>query len=457
MVSGKGGVGKTSLSAALAVKYAAAGHDTLVVSTDPAHSLGDSLGQLLPGGAPVPIEGTDLPIWGMEIDPDKVTENFKAFASTGGKEKVQVRSAEPSLLCARMLRTLTGTQLAPVMTAGTSTDWHSCMQQMHASGRPAAMRHTTSTATNAPRMHAQQPWCHFCRCVVTRTTFRLSIRCVQGVLDKFGMGKLMDQLSELGLDELLNTPPPGLDEAIAIAKVVEFVESASYARFTRIIFDTAPTGHTMRMLTLPDFVASTLAKVRTLQQKLTGANRVVSALFGEGGSEKAVERLEALQARVEMVAALFRCAFFLRCLGGCSRLLRAMCCRHACTHMPLSCSAASSPCCHLLARPLLCRHVSRAAPSVTRVQRAAACFLTAANLRCIDKPAYASAHQQPADRAAAAGTRRTWILWSPPSPPQWRSRSRRGLLPRCSARGSPPPPSSQTRSSATPWARPTSA
>ena len=46
LVSGKGGVGKTSLAASLAVRLAAEGHNTLVVSTDPAHSLGDSLGQV---------------------------------------------------------------------------------------------------------------------------------------------------------------------------------------------------------------------------------------------------------------------------------------------------------------------------------------------------------------------------------------------------------------------------
>lgn len=46
LVSGKGGVGKTSLAASLAVRLAAEGHPTLVVSTDPAHSLGDSLGQV---------------------------------------------------------------------------------------------------------------------------------------------------------------------------------------------------------------------------------------------------------------------------------------------------------------------------------------------------------------------------------------------------------------------------
>lgn len=50
MISGKGGVGKTSLSASLAVKLAAAGHTTLVVSTDPAHSLSDSLAQVWDSG-----------------------------------------------------------------------------------------------------------------------------------------------------------------------------------------------------------------------------------------------------------------------------------------------------------------------------------------------------------------------------------------------------------------------
>ncbi len=43
LYSGKGGVGKTSLSAATAIRAARLGHRTLVVSTDSAHSLADAL------------------------------------------------------------------------------------------------------------------------------------------------------------------------------------------------------------------------------------------------------------------------------------------------------------------------------------------------------------------------------------------------------------------------------
>jgi arsenite/tail-anchored protein-transporting ATPase len=42
LFTGKGGVGKTSVAAATAVRCAKAGYKTVVMSTDPAHSLGDS-------------------------------------------------------------------------------------------------------------------------------------------------------------------------------------------------------------------------------------------------------------------------------------------------------------------------------------------------------------------------------------------------------------------------------
>lgn len=54
LLTGKGGVGKTSLSLATALGAAEHGHRAFVLSTDPAHSLGDALGRRI-GARPVEI------------------------------------------------------------------------------------------------------------------------------------------------------------------------------------------------------------------------------------------------------------------------------------------------------------------------------------------------------------------------------------------------------------------
>lgn len=41
----------------------------------------------------------------------------------------------------------------------------------------------------------------------------------QDVAGGFGLGHLLEQFADLKLGELLDTPPPGFDEAVAIAKV----------------------------------------------------------------------------------------------------------------------------------------------------------------------------------------------------------------------------------------------
>ncbi|NTU54235.1 MAG: ArsA family ATPase [Chlorobiaceae bacterium] len=61
--TGKGGVGKTSVAAATAVRAAALGHKTLIISTDPAHSLGDSFDIEL-GPSPIKIAEN---LWGQEV------------------------------------------------------------------------------------------------------------------------------------------------------------------------------------------------------------------------------------------------------------------------------------------------------------------------------------------------------------------------------------------------------
>src|SRR5579863_2760128 len=64
LYTGKGGVGKTTVAAATAVKCASLGYKTLVISTDAAHSLGDSVDQEI-GDQPTELAPN---LWGQEVN-----------------------------------------------------------------------------------------------------------------------------------------------------------------------------------------------------------------------------------------------------------------------------------------------------------------------------------------------------------------------------------------------------
>jgi len=75
LYTGKGGVGKTSVAAATARRCAAAGARTIVLSTDPAHSLGDALEVPL-GAEPAPV-GERL--WAQQVSAQEELErNWRA-------------------------------------------------------------------------------------------------------------------------------------------------------------------------------------------------------------------------------------------------------------------------------------------------------------------------------------------------------------------------------------------
>ena len=69
---GKGGVGKTTVSSAFALKSARSGLRTLVVSTDPAHSTSDVFDQQF-DDEPRPVEGIEN-LHAMELDPEEEVE-----------------------------------------------------------------------------------------------------------------------------------------------------------------------------------------------------------------------------------------------------------------------------------------------------------------------------------------------------------------------------------------------
>ncbi|AED97371.1 unnamed protein product [Arabidopsis thaliana] len=215
LLGGKGGVGKTSCAASLAVKFASHGHPTIVVSTDPAHSLSDSFSQDLSGGVLKPVQGVDSPLLALEITPEIMKDEIKR--QTGDKS-------------------------------------------------------------------------------------------VKNMMDSMGLGMFAGELGDLNLEDMLNAASPGIDEIAAISKVLQFMEAPEYSRFTRIVFDTAPTGHTLRLLSLPDFYDSSISKITKLKKKITAAASAFKLVFGkkEIQQKELPNELDQLKERMEKVRNVFR-------------------------------------------------------------------------------------------------------------------------------------------------------
>jgi arsenite-transporting ATPase len=93
LFTGKGGVGKTTVAAATAVRAARSGLRTLVMSTDPAHSLGDSFEAEIESA---PTEIADH-LWGQQIDAQErlegnwreIQEYFIQLMNWAGTEAIQ--------------------------------------------------------------------------------------------------------------------------------------------------------------------------------------------------------------------------------------------------------------------------------------------------------------------------------------------------------------------------------
>ena len=215
LYGGKGGVGKTTCAAATALASARDGTATLVVSTDPAHSLSDTLDTAIPA-EPTQIR-EDIPLYAAEIDPE---------AAMGEGPLGMDDDALGGL----------GGMLGGMGEAG-----------------PA------------------------------------------GGEDPIG-----------GEDGLLGGSMPGADEAAAMRMLLEYLDDD---RFERVVIDTAPTGHTLRLLELPETMDSMVGKILKLRQRFSGMMDTITGMFGgdeEVDPEAGIEDLEALSERIEQLRALLR-------------------------------------------------------------------------------------------------------------------------------------------------------
>ena len=174
-IGGKGGVGKTTISAATALWCARMDKKTLIISTDPAHSLGDSFERTIKH-VPTPIAHN---LEALEIDPDRAMDEYKT------------------------------------------------------------------------KMQMQQ---------------------------KYGdaMGLLSDQMDVMGSS-------PGIDEVASFDKFMQYMNTDEY---DVIIFDTAPTGHTLRLLAFPEMMDSWMGKMIKAKKSLGAAANKLKNIIPFMGSDE---------------------------------------------------------------------------------------------------------------------------------------------------------------------------
>ena len=73
---------------------------------------------------------------------------------------------------------------------------------------------------------------------------------------------------------------PGIDEATSFGQVIQMVDSL---KFDLVIFDTAPTGHTLRLLNFPNILDKALAKLVQLKDKMGPMLGQLTSMLGGGG------------------------------------------------------------------------------------------------------------------------------------------------------------------------------
>lgn len=215
-VGGKGGVGKTSTSASLAVELARKDKSVLLISTDPAHNLSDTFAQQL-SGEPTRIDGVPK-LYAMEVDSSSL--NNQSIKQLVG-----------------LLRD-SGRQVFGQTLFGSSGDSSQNEQQ--------------------------------------------SAEDMESLLEK------------------LSSSVPGIDEALAFATMIEYVENM---RFDKVVFDTAPTGHTLRLLNFPSLLDKGLTQMwnwssqfGSLFQSMGGLLGLQNDVFGQLRSN--LERLRDLTLKV---------------------------------------------------------------------------------------------------------------------------------------------------------------
>jgi len=208
LVGGKGGVGKTTVATATAIHLARTHPDTktLLFSTDPAHSLSDSLDQAI-GDRITPVAGVDG-LYAYEMEAFELLEELK----------------------------------------------------------------------------------------------RTYVAEINEVFDAFLSGPFDAPLDRKVMEALVSVTPPGIDELMALMKVMDLMDEGAFDRY---VLDMAPTGHALRFLEMPEMVRQWfIAFFRLLikYQGIVSLSRVATLLREKSKQLRQVQRLLTDSERCEFVA-----------------------------------------------------------------------------------------------------------------------------------------------------------
>jgi len=106
----------------------------------------------------------------------------------------------------------------------------------------------------------------------------------------------------------LTSSIPGIDEAMSFAELMKQVQTMEYEV---IVFDTAPTGHTLRLIQFPAMLEKGLSRILGMKDKFGGLMGAMGPMMGGAGADPAMAegifgKLESTKAIIDIVQKQFQ-------------------------------------------------------------------------------------------------------------------------------------------------------
>ncbi|PRP76427.1 Arsenite-Antimonite (ArsAB) Efflux Family [Planoprotostelium fungivorum] len=97
---------------------------------------------------------------------------------------------------------------------------------------------------------------------------------------------------------------PGIDEAMSFAEMMKLVQNMQY---DVVVFDTAPTGHTLRLLSFPSTLGRSMGKLFEIKNRFSGLFNQFGSMMGGGlDLNTMTDKFETMKAVIEEVNKQFK-------------------------------------------------------------------------------------------------------------------------------------------------------